>query len=299
MYMYKDVNATVSGPKIKLSRYFDYFSFYEYLNGDNAELMRSEIAARPELAKNYADFAASVIAKLASHASTEENRKNIIMALETCRDILGNHGYKEIGERNLDSRVARASGVQKNTVMVAGCQSPKILFARVKAAAHVVHHISPYLDIVFSGSRPNNKEVIIQDESERMDIMFDRLIKDGFFSETQIKRMNSIRFYQETQSTTTRENIQRLFEDGHLVSPQKGKSNVYLVSSTFHLPRLAAEVEKYLNTSEFKQYINFIVLCGADDLNDPIIPTGTPGYLKTLYFELYHYLLQQDIFFKD
>ncbi len=64
------------------------------------------------------------------------------------------------------------------------------------------------------------------------------------------------------------------------------------VSSTFHLIRLAREID--LNASAFEQThknINNIFLIGSESESDVKKDLKTGAYLRFMFFDIYHYIL--------
>ena len=115
----------------------------------------------------------------------------------------------------------------------------------------------------------------------------------GALSQTDLAKIRSQRCYLEQSSQTTQENVQRFLETG--LVPKSTPLKLYLVSSTFHLVRLAKDTEAYI-TALGNNDIKRIVLCGADDINRPSGPTKSGHYIKLMFFDVFSHLMTDATF---
>ena len=120
------------------------------------------------------------------------------------------------------------------------------------------------------------------DEAMEMLVYFDSLVAaDASFPE-HWKFLE----YLEQESDSTRSNIQRLMQGDFLDG--KKETNLFVVSSLFHLPSLAHELEDYVHTH--RSVVGTVVLVSAEELHGEQKVAQLPIYLKSMFYEVYSHL---------
>lgn len=289
MYLYKNIEDVQPIKSIDFSEYMNSFAFFKFTHRDNRLYFSEQMKIG---AAFYADFAAAVTAQLlAKHASNEIIKKG----LYCCRAILHSKGYKEA---NLDDLHDNANISVTRIILVLGCQSDEILESRVDAAIYLIRNLCTDIELAFIGCAPDRNKVKILDESARMRIIYENRAKNGLLTQQDLIRIKSIRVFSEDASQNTKQNIQRFF-NGNFLSPNK-KYILHLVSSTFHLLRLANDCEGYLESNPAqRENIKRIILCGADDVNQPSITAKSGGYIKYTFFDILRHLMSEPDFFQE
>lgn len=233
-----------------------------------------------------ADLSAAVFAILARSGYTHKDVYQRL--LECCRDIIIAEGFSEIDddEMHILLRPTASEGIPNN-VVVAGCQSNEMLTRRVERAAKFVCNLGYNCNVIFSGKNPDPSgasAVAILDESRRMRVQFREFLKEN--NNTPLPRMHDLGG--EEKSSTTQTNILQLFKGNYL--SQTKHNNLIIVSSTFHLIRLARELKKQLALPASNDRIAQVILIGAEDPTHKFMVQDAP-YFKLMMFEVFHYLL--------
>lgn len=107
------------------------------------------------------------------------------------------------------------------------------------------------------------------------------------------KYVTDSQIFEEKHSKTTKENIKFFFAHKFFAKTKHDNLYLYLVSSTFHLLRLARECTEYLNSSSKKFGVRELVLNGADHVNKPSKHVFEPIYLKLMFFDIYFHLFSE------
>src|SRR5690606_4664874 len=97
------------------------------------------------------------------------------------------------------------------------------------------------------------------------------------------------------KSTNSKENVEKTLQ--RFVSEKDKVYNIFIVSSTFHLIRLAQELESLLSdifTNEKKvdtdlqrTKIENIILIGAEKLETSFIPVADGEYMKLMFVDIF------------
>lgn len=274
MYLYKDFKDTPTMVPIDFSEYINSFAFLEYIHSDHRAAFN--ISDEKEL-KIRADFAASVVAKLFAKRANDDI---IVKGLHCCRDILLSKNYNETPFNHLHNHAIKHSNIN-HVILVAGCQTDEILKSRVDAAIRLIRILHTDVEIVFVGGAPERNKVKIRSESTRMMSILENRIQQGVLTEHDLIRLRSRKIFSESASQNTEQNIEQFFKEGFISTDKQ--YYLYLVSSTFHLLRLATDCEKHLMTPGSGKNIQRLILFGADDINSPSVTAKSGIYIKLHY----------------
>jgi len=251
------------------SKFFDLLT-----NPDVDEICRDE----PEKKSGgtvsvLADVLASVLTEM--YGRKYVDKRWILNGLRFCRDLVSSLGYRETNEgRFLD----HCDG-KPNVVLVAGCQNRRMMRNRVAAARRLCRILPAPISIVFSGVHPPRNRAPIPDESMRMENLFFEGLRGVPNFMSKITR-NSIEI--EAKSKRTGENIKEFFALKLL--EKQDSSNVALVSSTFHLARLAQYFEA--DVGERVKHVNTLLLVGSERLDRLEKVAADKQYAKQVFFQL-------------
>ncbi|AXQ31515.1 hypothetical protein D0B54_23760 [Solimonas sp. K1W22B-7] len=119
-----------------------------------------------------------------------------------------------------------------------------------------------------------------------MSIEFKKRLKE-YNSHATLPKVHKFGF--ESESSTTKTNISEFFQRKY-VEPSKA-NNLIIISSTFHLIRLAKELNKYLSDNP-DQILKNVVLVGAEDSDKQFFMTDLT-YIKLMMFDVFDYLLRR------
>lgn len=295
LYLYKEITSSIGesshGGKQDLQEHFKFFGFHRRINNSQFETFN-------ELIKDKAGVIADIVAAHTANlfkAEVIKRRDLIWQSLQCCRDLIIDRGYDEVDEEKI---LDISKSVRRNIVLTAGCQSDEILERRVLATEEFCYGLmaaSCNVDIVLSGNNPNfgsntKEKVKIQNESVRMRQIFQE--KLGRRKNLDFKRFLKIEILEEGQSAKSGQNVER-FIDMKLSTMEQNQCNIFVVSSTFHLIRLSAEIEKHLMQKPTAQVKN-IVLIGAENVTgmgslDSV--SMHDAYVKSMIFEIYRCLV--------
>jgi len=168
-------------------------------------------------------------------------------------------------------------------LLVAGCQHRPILERRVAATAKLVRKLQRPVSIIFSGKHSATEKVQIRSEGEEMQAMY-----ESMGGKTQ--GVTFLRMKKELEATRTIENIDNVLKTKGLVTRDQ-QTCLVLISSTFHLPRIARELDTLINEDRFgvSAFITDICLVGAEEPSDAkaYVP-GDWASMKAFMFELYN-----------
>jgi len=272
----------------------DYHTSFNFLDRTNADKQSriKEMLKNSEDISFLADIGAATLARLIKGSTViggnYVNTSLINEALQCCRSIISKSNYNSIALSDLHDIVPTH---EFNIMLVAGAQDRSILESRIEAAyncAKSLHNVS--FTIALAGLQPPvPKQVRIRDEANEMKIMLESFINRygliGRHSSPKIINIES-----ESESETTRQNIQKLYKKGELDANKI--NNIFIVSSTFHLARLAHEMETQIKENQ-KYKVGFVVLVGAEENCDSSPVTQSYKYVKAMFYEIYNYLLWQ------
>jgi hypothetical protein len=234
-----------------------------------------------------ADLEAAVFAALSrsGYVDTVVYKK----AISCCRDIVIAEGFDEVDEDSAKQTLRNdAAAGFANHVLIAGCQDEEVLDRRVDKAAHFVTELSENCSVVFSGMSPDPSgatPVRIRNESVRMRSLF--VEKLSSIKDAKIPRMNDLA--REEKSSTTKTNMEQLFQQKNLLNQDRG-NNLVIVSSTFHLIRLGREIKALLTIDKNASKVSKLFLIGAEKRNH-FFYVQDAEYIKLMMFEVFHYLL--------
>lgn len=272
--------------EIDLSKHRQAFLFDHLFHREHRESQLQRKSKSEHI--RQADFSAAVAAKIISQTRSEEL---VIQALHCCRDILLSHGFKETTEDGHAAKTLEFEG--SRVVFVAGCQTEAVLESRIQRALELILELGHKVDLAFAGGAPEGEVPLIPQESGRMCSIYSDMIRgryrDRDFSGVR-KFIDASDVFEEESSKTTKENMQR-FAAEYFRSCDTSPKILYVVSSTFHLLRLAHECLDMLDSHSDKHHVSKLVLCGADAINKPDAHVFEERYLKLMMFDVYRHLL--------
>ena len=269
---------------INLGHYLRQFDFGRYVYGDKRVDFEKYLESS-ESFKFIADIGGAVFATLFANGYIDKNAYGNVV--HCCRDIIQDLGFLETtladAMEKMHSIGSRREQVT-NLIVIAGCQDEKMLERRVESAVQFVSELKFNCEVVFSGKNSDasgRSRVQIKDESVRMEIMFrDKLneVQNG-------KIPHFHRLGKEGKSTNTQSNMAEVFEE-HV---GKNKVNLVIVSSTFHLIRLAQQAIAQVREKGGGN-VQSIILIGAEKASQ-FFRIYDDVYFKLAMFDVFHYLL--------
>jgi hypothetical protein len=199
-----------------------------------------------------------------------------------------------------DETIADLSrGFDQTVLLITGCQTPEVRNARVDAAYEATRYLNvPSVHVVFSGAHPpasstdrgprSEKYPIEPDEAGAMEVLFSQRRQ----SDPHPPGARAM-CHQESSSTRTKENVEN-FLNQHRMDPGQ-RTHLLIASSTFHLPRLADELESQLTVE--RPGLQRITLISAEDhahaaRSEPI---RHQIYIKQMMFELFRMMFLYDL----
>ncbi|SRR6266496_2428547 len=258
-------------------------NFMPFIHRDKLERLRDDLASDKSF---IADIAASVITQFNYRHWLEP--KAIRKALEHCHDILEDMGYRLLGLQTLHDEVQANN---HHVMFVAGCQTRELYESRVRAAFKVLKGVHVPFSIVFSGlhQKPQvGKEhrAKTPDEAGAMERYFDSLITHA----PEFRKHRRFQTHLEKQSKSTEANVTELMSVKGIL--QKDKTNrIFVVSSLFHLPRLAFTLEDYI-AKHRRGFVIQLILVGAEDHQGTVAPVcSDQRYIKNLFHTVFDHLL--------
>lgn len=281
--MYFHAEPPIVANPIEFDNYLSDFHFAKYVYKDKSAAYEQLLSSDSGF---LADLAGAVFATLCRAGYTHKDVYK--RAIECCRDIIVAQGFKETDDDQARSFLRPNGSEGANHIVVAGCQDPEMLNRRVERAADFVTQLGYNCVVVFSGKNPDptgTKNVRILDESQRMRVLFKELLRKN--ESARLPPMHDLRG--EGASSTTQTNIAKFF-DGEFFTRAKN-NNLIIVSSTFHLIRLAREIQRELIKDANTGKVARIVLVGAESPTH-FFTVQDAGYLKLMMFDVFHYLLR-------
>lgn len=272
MYYVKQMDCSDQESAWNPTRVRSEISFGPLLYGQQGTLMSTDSAR-----KIIADAGAAAITQAYRTANLSDEYVNKL--LEYCHAAVQSIGYKT---ETIEEVAKAISGSERNMMLVLGCQTLKMLCARVNAGIEVVRRIGGPFEVVFVGCNPTpNATASIVNEAREMQVYFKSLIADDSLLSSRI----GVKSWTEPASTDTKGNIKQFIDSGLL----NGANNqrVLLVSSTFHLMRIAVELELYQEVMAQKN-VRSIVLVGSESPYAKDQVKALPPYIKQLAFEVFY-----------
>lgn len=233
------------------------------------------------------DFFAAIVAQMLYRRQL--TRDFILWALEYCRSMIEERGYERTSLRKL----ALADTDINHVMLVAGCQGPAVRKARVNAAYYVLSKLPRHIrvKIVFSGRNPaeppTRVHILTPDEAADMEREFDTLIDH----DPSFREHRNFSAETEHEARTSSENLANFFHGDYLRDTRD--VYLYLTSSTFHLRRLADEVERWIDDDPtLQEKIAKIILIGAeeDPTDEPVM--FEPYYVKNMMYEVFLHMFK-------
>jgi len=258
-------------------------NFIPFVHREKLRKLRDDPAYDPSF---VADIAASVITQFNYRHWLEQ--KAIRKALEHCHDILEDMGYRLLGLQTLHDEVQANN---HHVMFVAGCQTRELYESRVRAAFKVLRGVHVPFSIVFSGlhQKPQvgqQHRAKTPDEAGAMERYFDSLITHA----PEFRKHRRFQTQLEKQSKSTEANVAELMALPDIL--KKSKTNrIFVVSSLFHLPRLATTLERYIAINR-KGFSIQLILVGAEDHQGTVAPVcDDQRYVKNLFHTVFEHLL--------
>lgn len=283
--------SATSPDRINLEPYFELLQFTRALDFAQREYVEKIASERPVA---LADLLAALTYKLFDTGNIKRDFF-VEKCLRGCDAILENEGFDIIDINDIFEVTRQAAHC---LVIAPGCQTDELLMSRIRATEEICYQIvsmRKQVHLFFSGKNPGQRAGIspsILNEAQTMNMWFwdlwERRQQVGDF-----RRLVNIQLLIEDGSKTSIENIKRL-----LALSQRQLlegSNVFIVSSTFHLIRLAQALERELETNPSFSVPN-LILVGSEVGATNISMHKT--YVKSMVFNLYRYLISKPQFWQ-
>lgn len=265
--------------RINFESLWQQFDFYELLHADT----RTPFAA---WVKGQQDAVPDLIAAIFTQIHSQQPMDKLLRrALDYCQRILDDQGYDQ---SSLHQLAAKADPTHQHVALVAGCQGDEVLRSRARAAFRLAKKISPVrFTIVFSGKNPagsqGRKTVQRRNEAVALERAFDSFVDP-------LEHYN-FEIFLEDKAENTKENISNFFAGTYL--RKKCPATLYVVSSSFHVPRLALIAESHISEDKaLKKYVKRIVAVGAEDSLEDNPVVGTNPYVKAMMYEVFSHILK-------
>ena len=292
MYLIKDLKHIATGEEtqtpvpVQFRDYHKVFNFLDWINPSKRQEFKCVLTEEPSF---VADIAASVIAQLQEAGLLREDC--IQKALECCHLVLIARGYESTYPHHL---LHEGDDHTNNVMLIAGCQSRPLLKARVKKAFELWQRLQKGFTFVFSGRNPSKRQVgrklRILNEAREMENYFYSLLEQPNVNQLTYTARR-IDLDEESYSTAT--NIKE-FLDGDFLSRKK-VNHVYIVSSSFHLIRLAQTLESAIQPRENGPQIDKVILVGAEDPDIASNVAHLPNYVKSMMHDVFEFLLDESM----
>jgi hypothetical protein len=290
-----DVDILIKQPKVEFYEFDRVYNFLELGRLHEKNLLEYkhwstlETGAKLRFIYDLSDLAASIVRDI--YKSKYLKSEIIENALEYCEQTVIDMGYFRISLEDL-----KCFGQEKNNALlvVAGCQSREILKHRAKTAAFITVNCNRNLKIVFSGlTPPCSDKTPIVNEARELRKYFDYYLEEFLRTKKYDYKINK---QLEDESHDTIENIKQLFARGFLLEYERESNDLYVVSSSFHLTRIAQALSNASKREEnSSSRINKVVLIGAERSFNPEDVALSETYVKQLFFELYKNILSRHL----
>jgi hypothetical protein len=272
------------------------FNFFYFAHSDHHEMFKSLLRDKQQ---RYAlfDLAACYAAQL-QYRDMLKLDNFVEHALRYFRLALQTRGYNLATDENI---VEGSKDFDHTVLLITGCQTPEVRNARVDAAYEAVRCLNvPSVDVVFSGAHPpaaasatdrgprSEKYPIEPDEAGAMDVWFSQRRR----SDLHPLAAKTV-CYKESSSTRTKENVENFLRE-HRFDPAQD-THLLIASSTFHLPRLADELEAHLSVE--RPGLKRITLISAEDHAQAARSELMQHqmYIKQMMFELFRLMFVYDL----
>lgn len=231
-----------------------------------------------------ADVAAAAITILYEFDYTEKD-KLINIASRFCHDLIEDKSFRVIELLELHDLALER---RKNSILIVpGCQPPDMWQSRVNAAISFLRDIHVNFKVVFSGLHPSitkRKSLKTMDEAVAMKNYFEYSIKGS----QKLSNVSRFVVYTEEFSDTTSSNIAQVMADENIAESEG--NNLFVISSLFHLPKLANIIEEYKESK--KKTIDLVTLVAAENYLSKNELMYQPAYVKQLFFVFFNFLLK-------
>jgi len=203
--------------------------------------------------------------------------------LDCCRNTVVSLGFREITRRAL-STIPEASTPM--VVLMPGCQDSRMIQRRVQRLYEFAIFERRPFTVIFSGRNPGTPACTIENEAEYMQARYEE--KMDCYQEDS-KADVTIRFMgNEGKSKTTTQNIDEFLRGPYL--NKSTKQTVVVISSTFHLIRIAERLRECVQMNEFgvRGCVDNFILVGAEHPGTELpIRHWDKTYIKLMMFDLY------------
>lgn len=283
MYYYaKPTSWRQDNPPIDFSRLWQRLDFRGYItHADNQDWY---IEGMKRHVHGFPDLSAAVIAQM--HRRGLLSHTYIGDALRYCRSMVEAEGY----EQTVPPHLSDASTSTSHVILVFGCQGPEVRDARARACLQLVKNLRHVpLKIVFSGKNPSTtdsrKVILTRDEAAALQAEFQRLLdRDPTFEG------RNFTFALEQQANSTAGNLRHFLEGPYL--ERNRPAQLFLLSSTFHLGRIAQEADAALAAyPDLSSGIARLVLVGAEVSAEEEI-VSDERYVKAMMYEVFRHMFQ-------
>lgn len=286
LYYIKDLKSDKRSPRMAFDQLWRFLDFRDLVyHSENRKALLDWLAVNPPGAP---DLVAAVLAHL-QYRGWLDTEEVVNTGLRYCRTMIEDAGFDETALYKIKDEAQR----DLNYVMlVFGCQGHTVRDARARAAFHVVKRAPAIpFTVVFSGRNPSeNAErlVRVKNEARALEREFSRLVDQDL---EMAQRHNFHIARMEEESSSTVENLANFLKGNYL---KKGvETHLFLVSSTFHLPRIAAGAERLIaGDLEIQETVNRLFLVGGETnvAEDPI--TKEAPYVKAMFYEVFEHVFK-------
>jgi len=281
-YYAKPTSVRLDDPPIDFSRLWQRIDFRGYIT--HADNQQWYMGSMERNAHGFPDFAAAVIAQMRRRGLLSQTY--IQDALRYCRSMVEAEGY----EQTVPPHLSDSSTSTSHVILVFGCQGPEVRDARARACFQLVKNLRHVpLKIVFSGKNPSTtdsrKVILTRDEAAALQAEFQRLLeRDPTFDG------RNFTFALEQQANSTAGNLKHFLQGPYL--ERNRPAQLFLLSSTFHLGRIAQETDAALASyPDLGSGIARLVLVGAeDDAEEAIV--SDERYVKAMMYEVFRHMFQ-------
>ena len=217
--------------RIDLSAYSRIFDYRNLLYKDWREPFEEELRSNSTF---ICDLSAALLTKV--YDSSYAHEDIFSKSLRCCEQIIEDLGYDSMDELSFYDEI-KAAG--KHIVLVAGCQNDLMIRGRAIKAGELCQKSRKNFDVVFSGLNPSSKadeRNAIHNESAELKKHFVNYMRRN---SVDLPKLHYLQFEPASNNTVT--NVSEFFRK---FMAGKGEAvNLYIVSSSFHLIRLAEAVK--------------------------------------------------------
>ncbi len=294
MYRYRvkrmgECDDRSSYERINLEPYIEFLQFTRAIDPDQRDQIKKATEDKPIA---IADLLAALVYRLFITETLERNAF-VEKCLRCCEAMLENEGFDIV---DINDVLQTANEAIHCLVLAPGCQTDELLMSRVRATEEVCYKlvsIGKPVQLFFSGKNPGLRAGVppsILNESKTMQMWFwDLWARRQQASD--FRRLLNIRLLTEDASKTSVENIKRILEMSRSRLQEGG--NIFIVSSTFHLIRLAKALENELRADDSLR-VSSIVLVGSEISASNV--SMHKAYVKSMVFNLFRYFISKSEF---